>query len=112
MSKVRKLRERVTFAARAVVDDGYGNETGGWADQFTVWAGITYLRGSEAVIASRLEGKQPAVIRVRVSPQTRVITADWRVTDTRTGEIYNIATKVETPDRVFFDLTATSGVAV
>ena len=112
MSKVRKLSGRVSFAARSIVDDGYGNERGDWVDQFTVWAGITYLRGSEAVIASRLEGKQPAVMRVRVSPQTRLITTDWRATDLRTGEVYNIATKVETPDRVFFDLTATSGVAV
>jgi SPP1 family predicted phage head-tail adaptor len=106
----RKLQHRVTFATRAIGDDGYGNERDGFEDQFTVWAGLTYLRGSEAVIASRLEGRQPVVIRVRKSPDTKGITTDWRA-QVASGETFNIRTIVPTDDRRFFDITAESGGA-
>ena len=107
-----KLRDRVTFGARAVVDDGYGNEVSGqFEDRFTVWGGITYLRGSEAVIAARLEGRQPAVVRVRVSTQTRQVTTDWRVTKPRWKSPANVRSVIETEDRAYLDITVETGVA-
>lgn len=107
-----KLRDRVTFGARTAVDDGYGNEVSGpFEDRFTVWGGVTYLRGSEAVIAARLEGRQPAVVRVRTSTQTRQITTDWRVRNERTGSVSNVRSIIETEDRAFLDIAVEAGVA-
>lgn len=107
-----KLDHRFAFGERVVSSDGYGNEVTDFADRFTVWAGVTYLRGSEAVIAARLEGRQPVVIRVRQSTQTRQISTDWRASDARSGEVYNIRSIVPTDDQAFFDITAERGVAV
>lgn len=107
-----KLRDRVTFGSRSIVDDGYGNEVSGpFEDHFTVWAGITYLRGSEAVIAARLEGRQPAVVRVRTSRQSRQITTDWQMRNERDGVIYAVRSIIETEDRAFLDVTVEAGVA-
>lgn len=107
------LDQRFTFLSREVIDDGYGNEVSGpFEDRFTVWAGVTYLRGSETVMASRLEGRQPVVIAVRQSANTRSITTDWKARNARTDEVYNIRTIVPTKDRAGFEITAESGVAV
>ncbi len=48
------------------------------------------MRGGEAVISARLENRHPQVIHVRASAATRRVTADWRITDTRTGFEYAI----------------------
>ena len=107
-----KLRDRVTFGSRDIVDDGYGNEVSGpFEDRFTVWAGITYLRGSESVLAARLEGRQPAVVRVRSSALARQITTDWQMRNERGGVIYAVRSVIETEDRAFLDIAVEAGVA-
>ena len=106
------LYERVAWDVRSVVDDGYGNEVSGdWSEQFRTRAGFTFLRGSEAVIAARLEGRQPVIVRVRASSKTRQITTDWRMRDARTGEVYAVRSVIETEDRAFLDVTVEAGVA-
>lgn len=108
-----ELRERVAFEYRAAVDDGYGNEVSGdWTLGFRCAARIKPLRGGESVQAARLAGKQPVAITVRVSSNTRAVTTDWRVRDTRTDEVYNIRSKVN-PDekRAYFEMECDSGVA-
>ncbi|KTR07375.1 hypothetical protein NS365_04580 [Aureimonas ureilytica] len=90
--------------------DGYGNtRPGPFVPAITVSAHIRYLKGSETVIASRLAGRQPVVIRVRRTAQTRDIKTDWRATDTRTGQVYNVRAIVPSADRAFLDITAESG---
>lgn len=106
------LKERIAIQARSVVDDGYGNTVSGpFADVFTVWAGYTYLRGTEAVMAARLESRQPVVVRVRASSQTKTITNDHRVRDTRSGEFLNIRVVTPDVDGAFIDLLCEAGVA-
>jgi len=79
-----QLRERVTFQARSVVDDGYGNEVSGpWTDQFTVNARITEAPGRETVTAQRLQGTNPVNVWVRWSSQTAGIKTEWRAVDAR-----------------------------
>lgn len=109
-----RLRERVTFQARAVADDGYGNEVSGpWEDQFTVAANIAPARGREEVLAQRLQGVRPVEITVRWSSQTVQIQPDWRAVNARKPEeIYNIH-DIRDPDgkRAWNVLTCTLGVA-
>ncbi len=108
------LRERVLLQIQLPdEDDGYGNIIeGGWTNQFTVAARIQYLRGSEAVMADRLAGRQPVLITVRRSRQTEQITTDWRAVDARDPDrIFNIRAIAQDEKRSLFDLLAESGVA-
>jgi head-tail adaptor len=106
-----QLRERVAFDERVVIEDEYGNQTGDFAEVFQCRAGFIYLRGGEAVIAARLEGRQPVVARVRPSSQTRQIEPDWRMRDMRTGESFAVRSIAPTPDRKWIDVTTEAGVA-
>lgn len=103
-----RLDRRVTFQSRASSSDGYGGTVTAFADEFTVWGGFTHLRGGETVIASRLEGVHPAVIRVRASSDTEEITTDWRaVCD---GTVYAIR-DVTPVERMWIDILVASGEA-
>lgn len=115
--KAGELRERFIFEVREDLSndsppgDGFGNMQGGWQPQFTVWAKYHPLRGTESVMASRLQGRQPAILTVRASSQTRRITTDWRCRDKRTGEAFNIRSITRYPDRSGYDLLIEGGVA-
>jgi hypothetical protein len=118
-----QLYEYVAFDERQAASDGYGNVEGGFAQVFACRAGFTYLRGSEAVIASRLEGKQPIVVRVRATTETRQIEPEWRMRDLQngawtdsdemvwSGPIYAVRSTAETPDRAWIDVLVERGVA-
>ena len=106
-----KLQDRLAFDAPTTASNGQGGTINGWAVQHECWAGITYLRGGETVIASRLVGVQPVVIRVRNCAAAREIGNDWRARDMRTGTVYAMkGNPVPTDDRAFLDIMATSGV--
>ncbi len=105
------LREKVAFDERIEVDDGFGNMEGYFGEVFQTRASFTFLRGGEAVIAARLEGKQPVVVRVRESSETRRIQPDWSIRDLRTGESYAVRSVAPTPDRQWIDVAAEGGVA-
>ncbi len=116
MTTAGQLHERIAFDSREPVDPAEpdsGNTEGDFAERFVLWAWARarYLRGTEAVMASRLEGRQPAIITVRASSLSRQITTDWRARDTRTGIAYAIRGITPTEDRAFFDILAESGVA-
>jgi SPP1 family predicted phage head-tail adaptor len=108
-----ELRERITFSQRGASDDGYGGQTGEFADQFTVAARVRPLKGGEQVMASRLQGLQPVVITVRYSSQTVLIEADWQARDARTGKVYAVTAPPANTDerRKFLDILATEGAA-
>ncbi len=91
-----QLKDRITFQARGIVDDGYGNEVSGpWEDVFTVAARVTVSPGRETVTAARLEGRNPVDVWVRYSSATAGIKAEWRAVDARD------------PSRVFAILSVT-----
>ncbi|MDX0572176.1 head-tail adaptor protein [Sinorhizobium medicae] len=106
-----QLFEKVAFDERTISSDGHGNEEGDFAEQFTCRAGYTYLRGGETVIASRLVGRQPVVVRVRASSNTRQIQPDWRMRDLRSGQSYAVRSVVVVDGRQFLDVLVESGVA-
>lgn len=110
-----KLRERVTLASRIEINpdapNDYGNTVAEWIDRATVWAEYIHLRGGEAVIAGRLQGRHSQIIRIRASALTRQVATDWRVTDARTGVVYAVRDVTHTPDRMWVELLVESGVA-
>jgi head-tail adaptor len=107
-----KLRESVTFSKRSDSDDGFGNLEAGWGSEFSVAARIAPLRGGEDVMASRLTGKQPVLVTVRRCRATLEVTPDWRLTDARTGTVYNIRTASPSEDKTVIDMICETGVAV
>lgn len=106
------LVERVTFDRKGTASDGAGGTTTAWTEQFTCRAGYTHLRGGETVIAARLEGTHVQVIRVRRSTETDAVTTDWRIRDTRSGEIFNVRDVTPTRDRQWLDFLCERGVAI
>lgn len=108
------LRDRVRFETRGTVDDGYGNEVpgGDWELQFTVWAQLMPLRGSETVIAARLQGQQPYIVRVRASDNTRLATPAWRIVfDRDPTRVLAITAPATDPDnkRAWLEFLVTEG---
>ena len=111
MVNAGKLGRRALFQSPEAGRDGYGNEvTGAWVDRFTRWTGVQFLKGGEAVMGARLEGRQPAVMTVRADSETALITPEWRCVVG--GRVYNIR---EFPrlsdDRLSFEFLSESGVA-
>ncbi|MGV1900737.1 head-tail adaptor protein [Agrobacterium sp. 22-3674b3] len=106
-----RLVERVAFDARPVEDDQHGNGEGAFAEKFQRRAGFTFLRGGEAVIAARLEGRQPVIVLVRSDAQTRLVDTDWQMRDVRTSTVYAVRSVIPSDDRQWLHITVESGVA-
>ena len=109
-----KLRERVAFEKRDPIDDGYGNEQSGeWAEQFEVWGRVLPLKGSEAVMADRLSGRQPVVVQVRYSDTTAAVEPGWRArvkTGPMIGKLLNITGAANMDERTrYLDILAVAG---
>lgn len=78
MTQAGDLRFRVRFDKRTEVEGSYGGKQSDWSAQFTRWADIRPLKGSEPVVAKRLTGIQPVIIIVRRDSDTETITSGWR----------------------------------
>ncbi|NTG48973.1 head-tail adaptor protein [Agrobacterium rhizogenes] len=114
MAKARSAGDlffRVAFDKRVVIDDGAGNKRGDWQEQFQMRAGYAHLRGGEAVMAYRLQGRHSQVAFVRSSSLSRLVTTDWRLRDIRTGIAFNIRDVTPSDDRLWLDFLCQSGVA-
>lgn len=111
-SSAGELRDRVAFEQRVDEDDNAGNTQGAFEHRFDVAAAIVGKFGGEAVVAARLEGREPATITVRYSPVTATVTPEWRIRDTRTGVVYNIRSIDDRMRRrQWLDMLCEAGVA-
>ena len=90
MPSAGDLVERVSFQRRQSVSDDYGNEHAAFQPVFERRAMFIMKPGSEAVLAARLEGRQPVTIIVRFDSETRDVTPDWRIVDLRSGKAYAV----------------------
>lgn len=105
------LRDKFIFFKRIKTDDGAGNQSGEWAEQFSRRARLTFRDGNEAVIAARLSGKQPAFLLIRKSSETDQITTEWCCRDAHTGTDYNIrAVSFDPATRQYLKLNIEAGV--
>ncbi len=105
------LLHRYEFEKRSDETDGYGNREATFTKQFELDGSRIHLRGGETVQASRLEGRQPIVIRVHNCAAVRAVTTDWRIVDKRTGETYNVRSFTPMEDRIWYEFLCESGVA-
>lgn len=106
------LQDRVAFDKRVTIEDEYGATIGDFEEQFVVAASFQYLKGGESVLAARLTGTQPVIIRVRSSSDTVQIATDWRARNARDDTVYNIKSIMPAPiNGDFLDVLATAGEA-
>lgn len=105
------LFEHVDFQSPSSASDGAGGVLNGFAHQFYTRAEFIHLRGGEAVLAARLEGRHTQVIRVRSSEASRAVDTDWRIVNTRTDEVFNVRDITPSADRQWLDILAEKGVA-
>lgn len=68
---------------------------------------VTYLRGGEAVIAGRLDGRNTVVVRFRRKAVPEITTA-WRLKDSDSNEVFDIKS-IAPNGRSEIDLTCTVG---
>lgn len=108
------MREKLHFQRREALDDGMGNETSGpFSTVFTDAAEIIPLRGTETVMASRLAGVQPYIVRIHSNIRTRAVTPTWRIVDARNPlRVLNIRTVTNNDQKnAYLDLMVDDGVA-
>jgi len=107
-----ELDQLCGFEQLNAVADGYGNEQQTFVEQFRCSTGFAMMRGGESIQASRLEGVQPMIARVRWNAATTaLIRPDWRMHDLRTDTYYALHSVSRTPDRGYVEMLVESGVA-
>lgn len=109
-----KLRQRVHFQRRGVLDDGYGNEISGpFETVFSDAAEFIPLKGGESVQAARLTGVQPYIVRVRSSIAARAVGPEWQIVDARSGKVLAITAPPANTDQknAYLDIMVRDGVA-
>lgn len=113
LTRSEAMRERFRIERYAGTDDGYGNQVGSWQVLFIAWGGIRFMRGSEPVVAARLNARQPAILTIRNSEQARSIKASDRAVNARTGEVFNIRElpREARENRGFVEMLVEAGVA-
>jgi head-tail adaptor len=91
LNRSEHLRDRFTIQRDTATADWTGHPAApNWQDLFTAWGGIQFMRGGEAVLAARLNARQPAILTIRNSAQARGILPSDRAVNANTGEIFNI----------------------
>jgi hypothetical protein len=107
-------REKYAFDPPLETDDGHGGVETGWdtGNRVTRWCEVMHRRGNEGQEAARPSGVALYKLRLRSSPQTRAITADWRAHDVLRGVDMNIRSVDAISDRAHVWIEAESGVAV
>lgn len=111
MTTAGQLSERFAFEEPTLTPDGYGGTVEGFAERVVTSARRVFKRGGEGVLAARLEGRQPAILTIRMSGQARAITTAWRARDTRSGVVYNIRSVEPSEDRAWLEMLVEGGVA-
>lgn len=107
-----RLVESVAFDSPTVSADGSGGQETTWTEQYACRAEFRYMRGGEAVEASRLSGNPVYKVKVRSCDDAEAITTDWRMRDVRRSVTYNIREVDAVTDRAWVWLIVEGGVAV
>ncbi|MGB0661323.1 MAG: phage head completion protein [Mangrovicoccus sp.] len=75
-----RLDTRVEFFSPS---EGGRTETGGakrgWNAEFPAWVAVRHLRGGEAVMGARMQGRRPAILILRKRSVLDAIRLDWIV---------------------------------
>lgn len=109
MARHHVPRTSLAFDKRTTADATYGAAQGDFVEQFRTVAEQVWLRGSEPVIAQRLQGLSPSTFRVRAETRTRAVDSSWRIRDTRTGKTFNILSIIPDDRDYYIDMLCQAG---
>lgn len=112
MRPMKPLKEAVVFDCPLSTTNDFGVTEDGWDEHYCCRAELIYMRGDEAVEASRLGGKAVYKVRIRQSEKAREITPAFRMRDERRGTVYNVREADSITDRLWVWLIVQSGVSV
>ncbi|SFB52294.1 head-tail adaptor [Rhizobium sp. NFR07] len=107
-------RQRLLMQKRGEGEDEYGNpQSDAFATVFETTAELIPMKGSEPVIAARLTGTQPYVVRIPSCAAARDVTTAWRIVDKRDPfRIFNITSVADMDQKNrTIDILATQGEA-
>lgn len=109
-----RLKQRVRFdrVAPNAMRDVYGVKKRDWLEHFTCGGDFKYEGGTESVVAGAITGTASFKIKVRSCAQTRSITTDDRVVDTRRGISFNITEVDMVSDPLWVWIVVKDGVAI
>lgn len=111
MTGAGDLRELINMQTREIGDDGFGNPVvGDWATVWSAPARVQILRGTEAVMQGRLQGKQTVALTMRWQPEFATVDTTWRAVNGRTGEEMNIRSIEPDERRSFVNVLVEKGV--
>lgn len=99
-----ELREQIAFQRRS--NDANGDPLGDWVGVFVRSTKVMNLRGGEAVMQQRIQGKQPAILVVRACPETRALDNSFRAVNERTGQVYELSAASEATDQRWMEVLA------
>ncbi|AGT08346.1 phage head closure protein [Paracoccus aminophilus] len=100
-----KLDRRIAFQSPIEGKDADGKVVQAWFDEFTLWAGVRYLKGGEAVMQARLAARAPVLIIIRRSSDAARITNAWRCLFD--NEVYHVKELPRmTEDRAYLEFLA------
>lgn len=98
-----ELREKIKIERRTREPNGRGGEVETWRLVASgLPAKISPTKGGEEVRAARLTGVNTFDVTVRQSAALSAITADMRLTNERTGAVYNIVWAANLDERSRF----------
>jgi head-tail adaptor len=109
-----KRRQIVLMQRREALDDGFGNEVSGpFQTVFESTAELIPLKGGEPVIAERLTGTQPYIVRIPSCTAAREVSTAWRIVDKRApARVFNITSVADMDQKNrMIDIMATQGEA-
>lgn len=110
MTRLLSWQKRVETNPDAPND--YGNTQSVWTEQFRSNAARTPMRGGESVMAARLQGTQPYVLRIYQSAAARAVRTDWRAVDVRSGQVLQVKAISDPDDRgAVLDVLVVEGAA-
>jgi SPP1 family predicted phage head-tail adaptor len=110
MTKAGDLREEIELQALVTVSDGAGGSTQSWETVLTAPARIKTLKAGETVMAGRLQGTATVVVTVRNQPALADAKTTWKLKNSRTDQMYEIAAITLDEREAFVDILCTIGI--
>lgn len=89
------MRHRVAFQSRTTVADGAGGRSVSWSTTATVWAKVSPLRGTEAIVAGKVSS--PATHKVTIRAGSVAVDHSMRMVFN--GQNYNVRSALERDER-------------
>lgn len=106
--KAGTMRWMLRLERPDTVADDFGAPVKSWVEIATVPAAIDSISGREYFGADRELAEATWRLTIRAIPGV-AIEPDWRATDTRSGQVFDIRAVLPSHERAMFTLAASSG---